>query len=93
MVVSAAFLLLAILASGRFTADAGTTSSPAAPATTVVVVQPGESLWQIATRSAPGTDPREWVTTVRGLNGLGDATVVAGQSIRVPVSRTAAASS
>jgi hypothetical protein len=93
MIASAAFLLLAILASGRFTADAGTASSSAGPATTVIVVQPGESLWQIATRSAPGTDPREWVTTVRGLNGLGDATVVAGQSILVPVSRTAAASS
>ena len=70
--------------SGRFTADAGT-SAPLGPATSVVVVQPGESLWQIAQQIAPALDPREVVTAIRALNGLGDSTVIAGQSIVVPV--------
>jgi hypothetical protein len=83
MLASVAFLLLVIVLSGRFTADAGT-QAPSGPATTVVVVQPGESLWQIAERTAPGVDPRELVTAIRAINDLGESTVVAGQSILVP---------
>ena len=33
---------------------------------------------------APGADPRETVSLIRDLNGLGDSTVVPGQSIVVP---------
>jgi hypothetical protein len=55
------------------------------PATSVVVVQPGENLWQIARRLAPGSDPREVLTQLRTLNHLGSAPVEAGQSIVVPV--------
>ena len=91
MLASAAFLLLTILASGRFSADAGTPSSGGGAGTAVVVVQPGESLWQIARRITPGSDPRELVTTIRELNGLGQRTVAAGQSILVPVGGTPAA--
>lgn len=84
---SSMFLLLAVIASGRFSADAGTSPADQGRATGVVVVQPGESLWQIARSIAPGVDPRETVSLIRSLNGLGDTTVVAGQSIVVPVSR------
>ena len=42
------------------------------PATGVVVVQAGESLWQIAQAIAPQADPRETVTLIRELNGLGE---------------------
>jgi hypothetical protein len=84
---SAVFLLLVTVLSGRFTADAGSSSTHSA-ATSTVVVQAGESLWQIARRVAPSADPREVVTRMRQINGLGNATVVAGQSIQVP--RTAA---
>jgi Tfp pilus assembly protein FimV len=83
MLGSALFLLVTIVVSGRFTADAG--STPAVPATSVVVVQPGENLWQIARRLAPGSDPREVLTQLRTLNHLGSAPVEAGQSIVVPV--------
>lgn len=85
MLVSAAFLLLVIAMSGRFTADAGTAVGPSGPANAVVVVQQGESLWQIASRLAPGSDPRAMVQEIRSLNDLGDTTIVAGQSILVPV--------
>ena len=87
MFASSMFLLLAVIASGRFSADAGTSLVDQGRATGVVVVQPGESLWQIASEIAPGVDPRETVSAIRSLNGLGDTTVVAGQSIVVPVSR------
>jgi hypothetical protein len=85
MLASAAFLLLVIALSGRFTADAGIPSIQRAPATAVVVVQSGESLWQIASRLAPGSDPRALVRTIRSLNGLTDSSVVAGRSLLVPV--------
>lgn len=73
----------ALMIVGSVQADAGT-SPVSAPATSVVVVQPGESLWGIAQEIAPGADPREVVTSIRELNGLADAPVVPGQSLVVP---------
>ncbi len=84
-VLSTVFLLLVVLFSGRLSADAGTSMSDQGRATGVVVVQAGESLWQIAQAIAPQADPRETVTLLRELNGLGEAAVVPGQSIIVPV--------
>jgi hypothetical protein len=79
-------LVLAILTvSGRFSADAGTAALGHGRVTGVVVVQPGESLWQIAKAVAPGTDPRATVTEIRALNALGDGPVVPGQSLVVPL--------
>ncbi len=87
MLGSTMFLFLAILASGRISADAGTAIGDQGSATGVVVVQAGENLWQIAKAVAPQADPRETVSLIRELNGLGDSTLVAGQSIIVPVTR------
>ena len=74
-----------VLATGQWAdaADAGTGRS-AGPATAVVVVQPGDSLWSIARSVAPGADPRETVLRLRELNGMAGAVVVPGQSIVVP---------
>lgn len=74
----------ALMIVGSVQADAGTSAAEGA-ATAIVVVQPGESLWGIAQQIAPGSDPRELVTTIRDLNGLSDAPVVPGQSLVVPV--------
>ena len=54
------------------------------PKAGAVVVQPGETLWQIATRLAPSTDPRTTVQRIEQLNGLTTATVSAGQHLYVP---------
>jgi hypothetical protein len=89
--LSALFLLLVVIFSGTFTADAGTTLADQGRATGVVVVQSGENLWQIAQAIAPSADPRETVTVIRELNGLGDAPVVPGQSIVVPIAEVAGA--
>ena len=75
-------LFAAVVASGAVTAEAGASTGGAA--TAVVVVQPGETLWQIARSVAPGTDPRETVLEIRELNGLEAQTVVPGQSLVVP---------
>ena len=77
-------LLLAVLAIAGGRAEAGSSLAEQGRATGVVVVQPGESLWQIAQAVAPGADPRETVTRIRELNGLSDAPIVPGQSIVVP---------
>lgn len=75
-----------VIGSGQWAgaADAAAPGAPSGPATGVVVVQPGESLWSIAQAVAPGADPRETVRRLRELNGMADAVVVPGQSIVVP---------
>ncbi|WP_242886975.1 LysM peptidoglycan-binding domain-containing protein [Actinomadura litoris] len=57
---------------------------PSGPGETVVV-EPGETLWEIATAAEPRSDPRIVVQRIIDLNGLGgDPTVQPGQHIRLP---------
>lgn len=72
-----------VILSGQVTADAG--SQTAGPATSVVVVQAGDSLWSIAQEVAPAADPRETIARIRDLNGMRSATVIPGQSVVVPI--------
>jgi hypothetical protein len=76
-----ATLLLVAFSLGRTSASAGH-DAPAAPPTTVV--QPGETLWTIARRVAPGVDPRATVQRLGELNDLGSAPIVAGQRLVLP---------
>ena len=64
-------------------ARAGTDRAPAAVGERVTV-RPGETLWQIAERVAPGSDPRETVARILDLNGLQTAQVQAGTALRLP---------
>lgn len=68
---------------GSWSADAETQAA-SAPATGVVVVQAGQSLWEIARIVEPGSDPRATITAIRDLNGLGSDAVVPGQALVVP---------
>lgn len=53
--------------------------------TTLVTVQPGESLWQIAGAAAPaGADLRPTIDRIRELNELTGSTVTDGQQLLVP---------
>ena len=47
-------------------------------------VQPGETLWQLATRVAPGVDPRLMVDQILRANHLSTPELVAGQQLVVP---------
>ena len=49
-----------------------------------VTVQPGQSIWSIATQRYPDDDPRGMVGEILRLNHLGDAPVYAGEKIQVP---------
>ena len=60
------------------------TDSNAPVAVTFVTVEPGQSLWSIAERIAPNTDPREWIRQVMTLNAMQGADVVAGQRLVLP---------
>jgi hypothetical protein len=49
-----------------------------------VVVQPGDTLWSIAQRHAPGQDPFDVVDEIRRLNRITDYTVHPGQRLALP---------
>ena len=57
-----------------------------APATTTVVVQPGDSLWSIAVARYPGADTRERVDAIERLNGLSSPVIGAGETLQLPTS-------
>jgi nucleoid-associated protein YgaU len=90
--VAAALLLVALVAAVTLLAGpalarlAGGDPSPAAgvsaPATTSVVVQPGDTLWSIAAAVAPDRDVRVTVDRLVALNG--GAALVPGQVLQIP---------
>src|SRR4051794_39582674 len=83
LVVVLAFLVL--LVAGFSFGMAGQAAGPHTPGVArTVTVQPGESLWQVATRVAPGADPRLVIDQLQRINHLTSATVVAGQQLVVP---------
>lgn len=86
LLVSLAVLLLAItggvLLTGGGAALAGT--HPPAVSHRQVTVAPGQTLWQIAERTAPGSDPRETVQRILDLNGLQTSEVQAGTALLLP---------
>lgn len=49
-----------------------------------VTVMAGESLWSIAERIAPTTDPRDVVADIARLNALSGGAVMAGQRLAIP---------
>jgi LysM repeat protein len=51
---------------------------------TYVVAEPGDTLWQIARRAAPGVDPRVTIGRIRDLNALPGVDIRAGQRIALP---------
>lgn len=74
--VAAVFLLGAGFAIGAHgSADAGYTT---------VVVQPGDTLWSIASAQYPGDDVRVRVQDIEAANGLSGPTIEVGQSLRLP---------
>ncbi|WP_307807108.1 LysM peptidoglycan-binding domain-containing protein [Naasia sp. SYSU D00057] len=49
-----------------------------------VTVGAGESLWAIAERIAPASDPREVIGEIERLNSLEDSAVMPGQTLAIP---------
>lgn len=53
--------------------------------TAVVSVAPGESLWDVAAKFAPESDPRAVVQRIEELNGVSADAVTPGVPLTVPV--------
>lgn len=84
IVLALAALLFAAFSLGR-TGTQAATSTEAAPAVVHTVVQPGESLWAVAVRIAPESDPREVIDQIRRMNDLPGSGLQAGQQLLLPV--------
>ena len=83
LVAGLVLLLLAAFSLGR-TAAEGSVDAGTAPQVSTMTVAPGETLWQIASRLAPGQDPRPVVDQLRRLNDLSSAELRAGQQLLLP---------
>ena len=59
-------------------------SSRAADVPDRYVVQPGDTLWRIAVRHAPGSDPRRVIQSIVDANQVDAGTLVPGQVLVVP---------
>ena len=82
----AVLVLLTLLLAGLgvvSAAPAGRAADPVGPAPTMVV-KPGDTLWSIASRYAPGRDPFAAIDEIRRLNGLSGYTVPAGMRLTLP---------
>jgi len=81
-------VVLGVVIAGAASVSASTSSSTpsaARPATRTVVVQPGQTLWQVAVRVAPHRDPRDVIRQISELNALTGVLVSPGQSLAVPI--------
>jgi len=75
-----------------FFAGASALAEGAAPAGTApasfeyVTVQPGQSLWELASELAPSADPRDVIQEIKALNALDSSAVNPGQRLAIPAS-------
>ena len=85
IVVLGFFILLASFASAILLTTASRAEDRgAAGPTPTVVVQPHDTLWSIATRTAPGRDPYAAVAEIRRINDLRGYVVHPGQTLELP---------
>jgi hypothetical protein len=75
-------LLLTVARAGATLGEASLAAPERLPHVQHLVVQPGDTLWSIAQRAAPGHDVRPIVDAME--RTLGTTTVTVGQSIPVP---------
>jgi len=77
-------LLLAAFSLGRAGGSQAAPQRAGTATTQQTVVQPGETLWAVAKRVAPGHDPRGVVHRIQELNDLEGGLVRAGQLLVLP---------
>jgi LysM repeat protein len=80
--LSAAFLVLVTVLLGPVGHAFQAEAAPRHPRR--VVVRPGDTLWSIARRSEPASDPRAVVDAIVAANGVQAGAVVPGQRLLVP---------
>ena len=62
------------------------TAGSASPALVDITVAPGDTLWSIATASAPDRDPRAVIDEIKQLNDVSGDVLPVGVVLRVPAS-------
>lgn len=80
LILTALLVLVGVAAGAKAMAD-----SPSSEGSrTAVVVEPGDTLWNIAERHAPDADRRSVIAEIRRLNHLENSTVEVGQELLLP---------
>jgi LysM repeat protein len=82
--VAIASLLWFAIATAAQASDHGVPAHPAGHAMSRIVVQPGQTLWSIATQADPAADPRQVVQQILTANTLTRENITAGQRLWVP---------
>ena len=82
--LAATVLALAAALGGAVSATATAVPGQAPEGWSSHVVQPGDTLWSLATEVAGGGDPRPVLTEIRQANGLMDSRLRAGQVLALP---------
>jgi LysM domain len=82
LVAAVLCMLLGFSLGDTLSFKAGTVSPPAASHS--IVVQPGQTLWGIATQVAPHADPRATIQQIIVLNHLPSTGLQAGETLSVP---------
>ena len=75
---------LAGVLSGSVANAVGVGGRPEARVSRTYVVRPGDTLWSIAARFEPSTDPRVVVDAITSANGVDPGALVPGQQLSVP---------
>lgn len=78
-------LVAVVFALGVLIGSAGATADIANPVAGYDVVAQGETLWDVAVRTAPeGADPRRHLAEIRNLNGFAGSSVKAWTVVAIP---------
>jgi hypothetical protein len=83
LVLASVLLGLLLLAVARASAPSGSSSGTNTGSAGSVMVQPGDTLWSIAQRTAPQRDPRQVVDQLRRMNHLNSVALTPGQTLKV----------
>jgi hypothetical protein len=85
VVAIAAVVATVVLALSGVVGAAVSSSSAEPEVAGHVVLQPGETLWDVAVRSAPaGVDPRRQLDALRRINGFGPGALDAWTVVLIP---------
>ncbi|MFD0486882.1 LysM peptidoglycan-binding domain-containing protein [Saccharopolyspora spinosporotrichia] len=82
-----AFTFLMVLLVGLVGPGSGMGDEPVPAGTAVVQVRTGDTLWGLAERFAPASDPRLVVDRIAQMNGLNGVTAEVGRPLVVPMER------
>ncbi len=84
LVALCAAIGLAAVLSGPVANAVGVGGAPDGESPRTYVVRSGDTLWSIAARFAPASDPRVVVDTIASANGVDPGALVPGQRLSIP---------